>query len=51
MMIDLKTTNVTPKIRADSAALFASIPPKANGKWKSCFSPHLYRDRSAIARM
>lgn len=30
---------------------FANIPPKANRKWKSCFSPYLYRDRNAIERM
>jgi transposase len=30
---------------------FANIPPKANRKWKNCFSPHLYRDRNAIERM
>jgi transposase len=27
------------------------IPPKANRKWKNCFSPVLYRDRNAIERM
>jgi transposase len=30
---------------------FANIPPKANRKWKNCFSPYLYRDRNAIERM
>ena len=30
---------------------FANIPPKANRKWKNCFSPFLYRDRNAIERM
>ncbi len=25
-----------------------SIPPKANRKWKNCFSPFLYRNRNAI---
>ncbi|ESW80768.1 hypothetical protein X772_24505 [Mesorhizobium sp. LSJC280B00] len=34
---------------ADGA--FANIPPKANRKWKNCFSPFLYRDRNAIERM
>ena len=29
----------------------ANIPPKANRRWKNCFSPHLYRDRNAIERM
>jgi transposase len=29
----------------------ANIPPKANRKWKTCFSPFLYRNRNAIERM
>ena len=29
----------------------AKIPPKANRKWKNCFSPFLYRNRNAIERM
>jgi len=28
-----------------------NIPPKANRRWKSCFSPSLYRSRNAIKRM
>src|SRR5436190_610612 len=28
-----------------------NIPPKANKKWKNCFSPFLYRNRNAIERM
>jgi transposase len=28
-----------------------NIPPKANRRWKSCFSPFLYRKRNAIERM
>jgi len=28
-----------------------NIPPKANRRWKPCFSPFLYRDRNAIERM
>lgn len=28
-----------------------SIPPKANRRWKHCFSPVPYRDRNAIERM
>jgi transposase len=28
----------------------ANIPPKANRKWKNCFSPFLYRNRNAIER-
>ena len=27
------------------------IPPKANRRWKTSFSPFLYRDRNAIERM
>ena len=27
-----------------------NIPPRANRRWKNCFSPHLYRDRNAIER-
>ena len=34
----------------DRGAL-ANIPPKANRKWKTCFSPFLYRNRNAIERM
>jgi transposase len=36
----IETKGVTP-----------NIPPKANRRWKTCFSPHLYRDRNAIERM
>jgi len=28
-----------------------NIPPKANRRWRSCFSPFLYRKRNAIERM
>ena len=28
-----------------------NILPKANRRWKNCFSPFLYRDRNAIERM
>ena len=28
-----------------------NIPPKANRKWKNCFSKVLYRGRNAIERM
>ena len=27
------------------------IPPKANRRWKNCFSPVFYRDRNAMERM
>jgi transposase len=29
----------------------ARCPPKANRRWKNCFSPSLYRNRNAIERM
>lgn len=28
-----------------------NIPPKPNRRWKTCFSPCLYRNRNAIERM
>ena len=28
-----------------------NMPPKANRRWKNCFSPFLYRDRNAIGRV
>ena len=40
---------VRQKIEAMGAA--PNIPPKANRRWKNCFSPVLYRDRNAIERM
>jgi transposase len=40
---------VRRKIESKGAA--PNIPPKANRRWKSCFSPYLYRDRNAIERM
>jgi transposase len=40
---------VRRKIEDRGAA--ANIPPKINRRWKSCFSPVLYRDRNAIERM
>ena len=39
---------VRRKIESKGAA--PNIPPKANRRWKSCFSPYLYRDRNAIER-
>jgi transposase len=50
-MIDMKTTNVTPKIRSKSAALSPTSRRRQTGRWKNCFSPHLYRNRNAIERM
>ena len=43
------TNAVREKIEAMGAA--PNIPPKANRRWKPCFSPVLYRDRNAIERM
>ncbi len=40
---------VRRKIESTGAA--PNIPPKANRRWKRCFSPYLYRDRNAIERM
>ena len=37
---------VRRKIESMGAA--PNIPPKINRRWKSCFSPVLYRDRNAI---
>ena len=37
------------QIEASGAA--PNIPPKANRRWKPCFSPALYRNRNAIERM
>jgi len=37
------------KIESKGAA--PNIPPKANRRWKNCFSPYLYRNRNAIERM
>ncbi len=40
---------VRRKIEAKGAA--PNIPPKINRRWKSCFSPVLYRDRKlSLAR-
>ncbi|CCD03776.1 transposase (fragment) (plasmid) [Azospirillum baldaniorum] len=43
------TNAVRRKIKAKGAA--PNIPPKVNRRWKSCFSPYLYRNRNAIERM
>jgi transposase len=40
---------VRRKIEGKGAA--PNIPPKANRRWKCCFSPYLYRHRNAIERM
>lgn len=43
------TNAVRGMIEAKGAA--PNIPPKVNRRWKSCFSPYLYRSRNAIERM
>jgi transposase len=35
----------------ESMGIAPNIPPKANRRWKNCFSPYLYRDRNAIEGM
>jgi transposase len=35
----------------DARGAVPNIPPKANCRWKNCFSPALYRGRNAIERM
>ena len=40
---------VRRKIESNGTA--PNIPPKANRRWKNCFSPRLYRNRNAIERM
>lgn len=40
---------VRQKIESRGAA--PNIPPKANRRWKNCFSPVLYKQRNAIERM
>lgn len=37
--------------KVEEAGAMPNIPPKANRRWKPCFSPFLYRDRNAIERM
>src|SRR5271154_4655261 len=37
--------------KIESKGVAPNIPPKANRRWKNCFSPYLYRDRNAIERM
>ncbi len=37
--------------RVEDGGVMPNIPPKANRKWKNCFSPFLYRKRNAIERM
>ena len=37
--------------QVEETGAMPNIPPKANRKWKNCFSPVLYRHRNAIERM
>ena len=37
--------------RIEEKGSVPNIPPKANRRWKPCFSPFLYRTRNAIERM
>jgi transposase len=34
--------------QVEAGGAMPNIPPKANCKWKNCFSPFLYRNRNAI---
>ena len=34
--------------QVEQRGVMPNIPPKANRKWKNCFSPFLYRDRNTI---
>ncbi|MBK9082660.1 MAG: IS5 family transposase [Rhizobiales bacterium] len=38
-------------LQVEERGAMPNIPPKANRKWKNCFSPFLYRNRNAIERM
>ncbi len=37
--------------QVEAAGAMPNIPPKANRRWKNCFSPALYKGRNAIERM
>lgn len=37
--------------KVEGKGTMPNIPPKANRRWKNCFSPFLYRHRNAIERM
>ena len=43
------TNAIRRKIEAHGA--MPNTPPKSNRRWKTCFSPFLYKDRNAIERM
>jgi transposase len=36
--------------KVEGKGAMPNIPPKANRRWRNCFSPFLYRDRNAIER-
>ena len=36
--------------QVEATGAMPNIPPKANRRWKNCFSPFLYRNRNAIER-
>ena len=37
--------------RIEHAGAVPDIPPRANKRWKNCFSPCLHRNRNVIERM
>jgi transposase len=37
--------------QVEESGAMPNIPPKANRRWKNCFSPTLYKGRNAIERM
>ncbi len=39
------------RYKVEGKGTMPNIPPKANRRWKNCFSPFLYRDHNAIERM
>ena len=43
--------NTFTERQVEGRGAMPNIPPKANRKWKNCFSPFLYRNRNAIERM
>jgi len=44
-------TNRIRNLIAQQGGAVPNIPPKANRRWKSCFSRSLYKERNAIERM
>ena len=37
--------------KIEEAGAAPNIPPRANKRWKNCFSPYLYRNRNVIEGM